>query len=495
MNAVHKKEELEKKLQKEYEKLVNNKWSFLNNDYKLTGKIGYHRTELQEIKNIAEIKKEIEDKIGVLATFVFITDFCSKFKLPGPYKDIDKALIIIYHMICGVSINQMVLYLNVSNYFKLYKYLYITKYDELNKWINEIMFNCFSNLNIRLLTARINNPELVKHVTLLMDGHHNKIIYENIDINKEEMYSWKLKKSGLNTQFIIDINKIVIFVSESLPCRDNNDDLMFINNIDFSKFFSIYDNICFDGLYENTLLETVEKYGQANIEMDLSNFTYPIKKDKNIDLEENEEKFNKYCGGFRSTVETYFSYLGKVFKRFHGQTNVRVTKFKTYNIQLRLACLLLNLKTFSEISNLVIPEKCYSWTRKSFDYPHQGIIPKTEKIVFKFTLAEKINNKQSDLLNAIMYDNTPMNIDDANNNIIKDLSVGDYLSTVNSNKKNKLYEVQYIISHKINASTNEKEYFVKWRKYPKQHNSWVKESDFNEREIIDNYYKSLMEED
>lgn len=57
------------------------------------------------------------------------------------------------------------------------------------------------------------------------------------------MYSWKLKTPGLNTQFLIDVNYIAVFISENLPCKYNNDDKMFINNINFNQFFSIYDNM------------------------------------------------------------------------------------------------------------------------------------------------------------------------------------------------------------------------------------------------------------
>lgn len=91
---------------------------------------------------------------------------------------------------------------------------------------------------------------------MLLDGHHNKIIYEDITMDKKDLYSWKLKKPGLNTQFIIDINKIVVFVSDSLSCRYNNDDKMLINNINFN------------------------------------NFTFPIEKKKDIELTNDEDVSN-----------------------------------------------------------------------------------------------------------------------------------------------------------------------------------------------------------
>ncbi|KAI8967664.1 hypothetical protein BDB01DRAFT_691375, partial [Pilobolus umbonatus] len=51
------------------------------------------------------------------------------------------------------------------------------------------------------------------------------------------LYSYKLKTNGLNTQFVIDCNNICVYISDSLPYC-----------------------ICFDGLYENTVHEVIEKY-------------------------------------------------------------------------------------------------------------------------------------------------------------------------------------------------------------------------------------------
>lgn len=470
-------------LQKEYEKLIQNQWKFLNNEYIPIIKKNYHRSELQEINFIENIKKEILEKIGIIPTFVFITDFCNKFNIPGPYRDIEKGLVVLYHLLCGLSINQMETYLKYTNFFKMYKFIYIDHYDELNNWINNIFYNCSSNKNIRLLLSHINNPEIVKHVTLIMDGHHNKIVYENVTVNKCTLYSWKLKKPGLNTQFVIDTNGIVVFISESLPCKDNNDDKMLINNVNFNKFFTIYDNICFDGLYINTLHETIAKYSVRNLEIHESNFTFPIKKEKKKKLNEDEDKFNKCIAGFRSRIETYFANLGKIFKRFDSKSNVRVTKLETYNIQLRLCCALLNLKKISEYTNLDIQNKYSQWLHNGFDYPDKnGIIPKSDIVKYKINNMSIMKNRQIDTLNALLTGGLVL---EENNEIT-------YID--NDNINDKTYEIQYIIKHRIDNNGN-KEYFVKWKNYNKKCNSWVKEKDFIEKDILIEYNNDIMDED
>ncbi|KAI9242985.1 hypothetical protein EDC94DRAFT_486759, partial [Helicostylum pulchrum] len=137
----------------------------------------------------------------------------------------------------------------------------------------------------------------------------------------------------------------------------------------FNKFFTIYDNMCFDGLYINTLLETIRKFSTRNLDINTTNFTYPINKEKNKKLEADEDKMNRYVAGFRSRIETFFSKLGQTFKRFSGDNNIRVTKLATYNIQLRLACVLMNIRQLSELADLDLQPKYTFWLNEKYDYP------------------------------------------------------------------------------------------------------------------------------
>lgn len=471
------------RLQKEYERLISSNWTFLDNDYTHVEKKHYHRTELQEIKLIDQMKDEVFKKLGELPMFVFITDFCNKFNIPGPYNDIDKAIVIIYHLIIGISINQMETYLNYTNFFRMYKYVYITKHNELNNWIDNIIYTCSSNKNTRILSSFISNPELVKHVTLILDGHHNRIVYENVTVDQKILYSWKLKAPGLNTQFIIDVNDIVVYISESLPCKDNNDDKMMINNINFNKFFTIYDNLCFDGLYINTLHETIAKFSLRNLELEESNFTFPINKQKKIKLQDDEDKLNKYVAGFRSRIESYFANLGKKFNRFDAKNNIRVTKLETYNIQLILCCVLLNLKKISDMTNLTMIPKYSKWMEKGFNYPDiNNITCKTKTVIFKINSMKLMKQRQLDTLSMLLSD-----ID-----IVEDSEIIGADMIIDSTKKT--YEIQYIYQHRKD-SDGKKEYLVKWKGYNKKYNTWVKEDDFIENDILIEYNKDIMEED
>ena len=47
------------------------------------------------------------------------------------------------------------------------------------------------------------------------------------------------------------------------------------------------------------------------------------------------------------------------------------------------------------------------------------------------------------------------------------------------------YEIEIILKHRI--INHKYEFLVKWKDYDSKHNSWVKETDFNEKDIIKDY--------
>lgn len=476
-------------LEKEFKNIYEKYWlKILNNEYIELENTMYHRTKLIDIKNIRKIKDTIEDKLGIIGPYIFITSFCNNITFPGPHNNIEKILCLIYHLLDGCSIHQMDKFIDDTTFYRIYHKLYIKNEEQLNKWIDYMYEYFFSNINIRILTGKIKNPELLKNVTLLLDGHHNKIIYENIDVDRRDLYSWKLNKPGLNTQFVIDNNGMVLYISDSLPCKNNNDDIMFINNVKLNKFFKHGDCICFDGLYNNTLKEVIEKYESIGLSISYNNFLYPIKKQKNIPLNKDEFIFNKQLGGYRSDIETYFADLAGIFKRFYPQNNVRVTKLKTYNIQLKLACLFMNIKKFTELGNITPNDLHKKWINDGFDFPNKKRINiESSSVSFKLENIEKIGNYHNEAILKILHDNSyehtnvETNIIDVNTEdlIMNDLDVG-----------NKVFEVSYIIKHK-NNNDGSKEYFVKWKGYNKSNNSWVKKADFTSKDIINDYWNSI----
>lgn len=475
-------------IEREYKKIYSKYWTFMKNDYVYNMEIKYHRKKIENIKNINKVKENIFNKLGDIVVFVFLTDLCSNIKLPGPYIMLEKSLLLLQNLLTGYTAREMEIYIPETSFYRLYESLYIKNYEYLETWIDNKLKHCFSSPLLRLLCAKKNNPKELDNITLFLDGHHNRIIYQDINLDKKELYSWKLKNNGLNTQIIIDINKICVYISESLPCKNNTDDNMLLD-INPDGFYSETDCFCFDGVYDNTVGEYIEKYKSIGYNISLNNFCYPIKKDKNIKLTDDEIAFNGMLSGLRSKIETYFAELGNIFVKFNGKTKVRITDKKIYNIQLKLAIILLNIKYFSELFPIELNSHYGKWKLDNFDFhfknqKNYNYSDLTSKTQYKIDKIQNIKDLQNNFLNNLLINSS----NDTENITGDDVSMDDNNIITNIDKE-KTYEIQYIITHK--KVYNKYEYFVKWRNYSKQNNSWVKEQDFLERDIINNYWKSI----
>ena len=86
------------KLKNEINKLVLNEWDFLNDNWKNISFTYKHRTEIKNIKEINNIKKEVLDKLGYISVFFFLTKLYAYKEYPAPYIEIEKGIYLIYHL-------------------------------------------------------------------------------------------------------------------------------------------------------------------------------------------------------------------------------------------------------------------------------------------------------------------------------------------------------------------------------------------------------------
>ncbi|KAG9068281.1 hypothetical protein KI688_011876 [Linnemannia hyalina] len=231
----------------------------------------------------------------------------------------------------------MAQYMPKSTFHLIYSTFVKVERALFEKEITRCFASMFSSLEIRIRTANWKNPPMFKHVTLYLDGHDSRTTYGE---DKAAMYSYKLKKSGLRTQVAIDANGMVLFVSKSASCRDNNDGKM-LQEMGIGKKINNMDCIALDGGYTQYIGDIVEKE-----KLDERNFCFPIRKKRLQQLHEEESNFNAIFGGFRSTSEAVFGDLMKTFAKFNNKEIVRVGSKKEFNLTLRLCLLLLNVRNF-----------------------------------------------------------------------------------------------------------------------------------------------------
>lgn len=244
-------------------------------------------------------------------------------------------------MVSGLSGQKMKQFICYTTFYDLYSKFWIDNIKKITKIINKDLLNIFSNIKIRLLSAKLNNPTGFKNVTLIIDGHDSKIKYHNPDTKRIKLYSYKLKQPGVRTQIVCDMNKMIIFISNSEKCGESADGTMFSTMKLYNKMH-IGDCIAMDGGYPLFLNQFKEQAINEGYEFKDINFVvYPARKELDKNLNINELHYNKVFGSFRSIVENEFTVLGSKFERFNNNRSpVQTSDIKYYNIQFKTVCLL-----------------------------------------------------------------------------------------------------------------------------------------------------------
>jgi hypothetical protein len=310
-------------------------------------------------------------RLGSIPVFFFLSVIWSKFYFPGPYRAVDKGITFLYYFVAGHTMDSMSQFMPRTSFHQIYTAFFKTEKSLFDKFITQKLANMFSTPELRVRCANWKNPPLFKHITLLLDGHDTRATYGD---NKIDMYSYKLRKSGLRTQVCIDTNGMAIFVSKSQACKDHNDGSMLVN-MDIGKKIKEVDCVGVDGGYTQHIADILEQ----DSPLTLANFCFPIRKKRLQQLHQEEAEFNTKFGSFRSMVESTFSELGTAFGKHNNKDPIRVDSKREFNMNLRLCLLLLNIKNFVDLVTIQGLEELphhRAWMDESFDYPtDKKIIP------------------------------------------------------------------------------------------------------------------------
>lgn len=147
---------------------------------------------------------------------------------------------------------------------------------------------------------------------------------------------------------------MILLVSKSDYCSGSSDGSMFLNMKAYNKITK-NDCIACNGCYTLFIKQFLELSENKGKDLCDDNFIYPIRKDLNADLNEQEKYFNRIFGSLRSTIENQFGELSNKSKGFSNNNSVvKLNNIKYYNLQFKMACLLKNIRKFSEMHNILI---------------------------------------------------------------------------------------------------------------------------------------------
>ncbi|KAJ2586384.1 hypothetical protein EV177_009777, partial [Coemansia sp. RSA 1804] len=202
------------------------------------------------------------------------------------------------------------------------------------------------------------------------------------------------------------------------------------------------------------------------------NFCCPIRKSAGVSLTSSEALYNEMFGSFRSSIESKFGELVSTFCKFGNGSPIRVNNIDTFVVQFQLACLLLNIKDFVHMLNMPLRPHHSLWEQTGFDFG--GVTALGSSVEVTVNIEKKIEDANS--LQRLQEQFLGMNFvdDPVDEDNIEDQAADDE------------YEVEHILGHK--GSSKHRKYRVKWKGYPRSESSWVRASDLDADELIEEYW-------
>lgn len=470
-------EQLKDKINREYQLLTNKTWRFLNYGWPELNKEKYNTKKLQTVNNIKNIKKIIFEKLGIIPVYYFLAVLFGTMDYKGPYNNVEKGLLILYLIIENKTFEEMDEFISKTTFHQIYKQFFSEKnIIKLNKILNYSLQNMFSNIKLRLLNGMLYNPDLFQQVTLYLDDQDIRGIIYGCE-NKKDYYSYKLKKYGFRTQVSIDNNGFIVFISDSEPCGVNNDGSMFVQ-MNIKNKINEMDCIALDGgysQYTNTIIN--------NSSLNDFNFIYPIRKDRNIDLNHIEVDYNNQFGSFRSKMEKTFAYIGNTFKKFNNKKPFLTTNIKIFNIQYKIAATLVNIKNYVSLNN-INPSAFHSyWINDNFDYLYKENPILNEGYINLPNIDTRINNLEKMRLLQKQFLGIQLNEIELEDSIINNNKMD--LEDIQNNGIR--YEVERIVEHQ-GVVKEDCFYLVKWKNYDDTENTWEHYSAFDTKDCINDYW-------
>jgi hypothetical protein len=133
--------------------VVNQHWGILKENWSTMEAGKYHHTKVKQILGIQTIKQHIADQIGYIGPYIFLNEFFSRYDWVLPYHNIEKGLLLIYHLLTSNSYAEMGQYIPQSSFLELHNNLFKKKYHEFDQWLDEKLLNMFSSPEIHILCA------------------------------------------------------------------------------------------------------------------------------------------------------------------------------------------------------------------------------------------------------------------------------------------------------------------------------------------------------
>lgn len=344
---------------------LNKNWIIINTEwnknkqfiYNSNINLGYGNTK--SISSIDAYKKYLKNRLGYISVYFFLNHIFGNYVYSGNYKTIDKGIVLLYHILSGedkLKFNNI-----IPGFNRFYNEFWNSRYNEINKIVDNYLKTLFSDIDTRIYNAKENNHENINFLTFTFDSYlkYNKVNNSNRLFNK-----------GMITQFICDNNGFITYVSKTKKYYEKFKNGNILNETYFSDVILDIDVdkdvIAFNEEIYN-FKDIIIKNTKENIKKDISeNIVTTIIDD---DLISDDIYYNSNFNDFIKIGKNTINSIENMFLIFKNDNYIRTADIKIYNLQLKIAILLYNIKIYTEKYNIQIKEIHKIWYEdETFDF-------------------------------------------------------------------------------------------------------------------------------
>jgi hypothetical protein len=423
------------KLQKlKIKQLIENEWlPTLNREYIVEKKKFFHR-ESEEVNKIEGIE-EIFNKLKIIWTPIEIMEFTKQAwdvadgDIPGPQKEFHSLLTVMYQLTEGLSHEDMNQFIKSSTYKRIFEHLFgggssLEVEEKRKKWQNwcNDWFDRFSTDELRSIFAKLNNPELLKSITTLIDGKDFVTQLQNIqkelrktENDKSNLISRKNRKgaSWLNAAKTVNLMTIEGYPWRNTAIVGANEkyDGKLAEDIKILKVMKKSDCILLDHHFDKWIKFTFSENNikNTNLENPFDSTNYLLKpvKRKNIDFTPDETNRLKQISALLSKIESELNArIGKKVKLFNGSSKKRWVDFKQFHCVLQIGYVLIGINKFVIENQLLenYKDDLIHLENISLDYnfDYEEIEDQSEQIINQNDIITRQQENQNSFLNSLL---------------------------------------------------------------------------------------------
>ena len=172
-------------------------------------------------------KESLLVTVHPLAIYEFMLLFSDFPQMPGPHKNITKALSLLLQLKKGLSNCSDELPIKLSTFRDIYQKFWVKGSTKISDWCDNWMKR-FSNVEVRNLYSKIYFPDEFQHVTIFMDGKDFEVILEQLSneetknkSGRSSLISRKLSwRKGGKFVIVMDSRGFSLKISRMVGCNE-----------------------------------------------------------------------------------------------------------------------------------------------------------------------------------------------------------------------------------------------------------------------------------